>query len=1062
MSEIQENTVKKGQACDNCRIKKIKCNNNQPCDCCLKAQEKIMKKNMKSKVQLPLLKCTYDYQIHKQKHVVAQSKTRITEKQILTLLNNKVDDMQSVFLKDRAMLNKLREIENLNIGGIEKKLIANEEYSQMVKMLNQLNNNLDNLVEADLNCERQIIENSIADNYSKIIEYDTNTKNILNSLKNESAFSFRVLNSEKRISKKSPNSNLIKKLGIHKEKNVESKLETIVSTNLNHIKPQNKGFHEVFQEREKISFHNAYQEQEKEGFDPAISNPSKTAEKLSIKSKIFDLANPETLSNLLRSTSAYSNVAYFLSRIKQLSDLLKTDSELYLKKLMHNINQPVYLEVPNDLFDLLINTYIEKLQYWNFYITKQLLKRLASRFKQDQKSMHETDLFLINVILLMSCKGYKFSIDQTSDNTNQWSKHSIQEWETTFLLNCLAFYQKYLIYSKPIFDPSLDVSIFFEKTLRKLQAIFLLGHYFNNSPCPRFSVHLFSIVITVGQDFNYDNLATYGSSLSMDLKVQARNLWICSFITEKHVSVTFGNPEFLLGFDHSVLHDDIFKHSLMSYGIKLNLETSDLVVDYSSANTPWMKFLKSQKTGLLVIGFFLRLQLLQIETVYYKTIVASKNENANIKDTLNKAEALLKVYNDFEIIAKKYLDIDPDLSVEDWIKRLSKKFQNKSLNHDEKVVVDLCTYLLLTLYTLKLSCSIVVGDMKYSVQYNDIKCKSRKELTASITNISITQINILEYLLETGWAHCASTEIAIAYISCVSCLFYNSVLDKDYFKLHIKKMMSIIKKFSNIAAKPHFFDPVKWNTAAAHTIFFMRMLAACHPDVFENVLQTDPKTVFYKEYEKAYECIKNFKKMAFKNIKKTKNFITDLKDSERVLFAESSNNNSTIITPSSLLQNPPYGKTDLNNDVFQQTEQPFFSPFKDSNGFLSFTPTDSTLHYFNNTSNKDDSTNIQNSLMFKESIENGTNCEENSEESSLLNMLDPKYVFNFNSDIEFPYDDKHIFGNEFKYPNEEQMFAVSNDLDSVIKNNFYTSSVFNTDDVLKDDLLFDQLDQHDI
>lgn len=142
-----------------------------------------MKKNMKSKVQLPLLKCTYDYQIHKQKHVVAQSKTRITEKQILTLLNNKVDDMQSVFLKDRAMLNKLREIENLNIGGIEKKLIANEEYSQMVKMLNQLNNNLDNLVEADLNCERQIIENSIADNYSKIIEYDTNTKNILNSLK---------------------------------------------------------------------------------------------------------------------------------------------------------------------------------------------------------------------------------------------------------------------------------------------------------------------------------------------------------------------------------------------------------------------------------------------------------------------------------------------------------------------------------------------------------------------------------------------------------------------------------------------------------------------------------------------------------------------------------------------------------------------------------------------------------------------------------------------------------------------------------------------------------------
>lgn len=1062
MSEIQENTVKKGQACDNCRIKKIKCNNGQPCDCCLKAQEKIMKKNLKSNIQLPLLKCTYDYEVHKQKHVVAQSKTRITEKQILTLLNNKVNDMEKLFSKDEAMINKLREIENLNIGGIEKQIIANEEYSQMVKMLNQLTNNLDKLVETDLDCERQIIENSIADNYSKIIEYDTNTNSILNSLKNESAFTFRVENSEKMISKKPPNLNLIKKLGIHKDKNVTSKLEIIANSNINNIKPQNRGFIEVIQEQEKISLHNAYQEQEKEGFDSAISNHTKNTEKLSIKSKICDLANPEILSNLLKSTNAYSNVAYYLSRIKQLSDLLKTDSELYLKKLMHSISQPVYLDVPYDLFDLLINTYKEKLQYWNFYITKQLLKKLAFHFKHDQKRMHETDLFLMNVILLMSCKGYKFSIDQQSEDNHQWSKKTIQEWETTFLLNCLAFYQKFLIFPKPIIDPSLDVSSFFEKTLRKLQAFFLLGHYYNNSPCPRLSVHLFSIVITVGQDFNYDNLATYGSSLNMDLKVQARNLWICSFITEKHISVTFGNPEFLLGFDPSIMIDDIFKRSLESYDINLNLASDDLVIDYSSANTPWIKFLKSQKTGLLVIGFFLRLQLLQIETVYYKTIVASKNENANIKDTLNKAESLLKAYEDFEAIAKTYLEIEADLSIEDWIKRLTKKFQNKDLDHEDKIIVDLTTYLFLTLYTLKLSCSIIVADIRYNLQYNDVNSKSKNELLTSLTKISSTQIHILDYLLETGWAHCASTEIAISYISCLSCLFYNSVLDKDYFKMHIKKMMSIIKKFSNIAAKPYFFDPVKWNTAAAHTIFFMRILAACHPEVFEEVLQADPKTVFYKEYQKAYEGIKNFKKMAFKNIKKTKTFITDLKESEKVLFTDCTKNDSNIITPTSLLQNAQYEKQDVKNVAFQASEQPFFSPFKDSNGFIPFSPTDSTLQYLKNTPNKEGSTNSQNSLMFKDSIENGSSNEEINEESNLLNMLDPKYVFNLNNDVEFPYDDKHLFDNEFKYPNEEQMFAVSNDLDSLIKNNFYTSSVFNTDDFLKDDLLFDQIDKQNI
>lgn len=118
------------------------------------------------------------------------------------------------------------------------------------------------------------------------------------------------------------------------------------------------------------------------------------------------------------------------------------------------------------------------------------------------------------------------------------------------------------------------------------------------------SVHLFSIVTTIGQDFNYDNLGTYGSSLNMELKIQARNLWICSFITEKHISVTFGNPEFILGFDYKVMIDEIFKHSLKCYDIKFDFNEDDIPVDYSNANTPWIQFLKKQKSGLLVIGFF--------------------------------------------------------------------------------------------------------------------------------------------------------------------------------------------------------------------------------------------------------------------------------------------------------------------------------------------------------------------------------------------------------------------------------------------------------------------------
>lgn len=1064
MVEDKDGKINKGPACDNCRIKKIKCDHGQPCGRCLKAQERTIKKNRVCKIQLPLLKCTYEYKINTVKRDVQHSEKRVSERQINSLLNDKINDLDQIILKDETILNKMDMLKNLSLGEIEKKLTSKDENNQMVQMLNGIATNLNFLMKKDLKSEKQIFENSIADIYSKVIEYDIQTNSILKSLKNESAFNFEFQSSDKKIIKKSQNSKLGKKLGIKISKNDHKEDEFPKASTYNQVKPENKGLHNSFQEQEKNLLHNAYQEQEKEGFDSAFINHSKVHGKASLKSKISEITNPEILSNLLKSTKAYSNVAYYLSRIKHLSDLLKSDSELYLKKLLQNINQPVYLDVPYELFDLLVKTYDEDLQYCNFYITKSLLKKLAFHFKHDQKRMNETDVFLMNVILLMSCQALKFTVNPRSNDSKQYDKESIQEWETIFLLNCLAFYQKLLTFPKPVINPSLDFAMLFEKTLRKLQAFFLLGHYFNTSPCPRLSVHLFSIVTTIGQDFNYDNLGTYGSSLNMELKIQARNLWICSFITEKHISVTFGNPEFILGFDYKVMIDEIFKHSLKCYDIKFDFNEDDIPVDYSNANTPWIQFLKKQKSGLLVIGFFLRLQLLQIETVYYKTIVASKNENENPMITLKKAETLLKAYEDFEIIARNYLDIDCDTSVDDWIKNLFKRFKENKLSHKDKLNVDLSTYLFLTLYTLKLSCTIIVADIRCNLKYNDTCDENKCDLVYSFTVILSTQLSILEYLLETGWSYCASSEIALCYVSCLACLFYNSVLDKDYFKVHIKRMMSIIKKFSTISAEQYFFDPVKWNTAAAHSIFFMRILAACHPDIFEEVLQIDPKTVFYEEYEQAYESIKNFKTTSFKNIKKGKNFIKDLKDSEKVFFTDSSIYNPNVVTQSPLQDINNYTTNDKQNPFVEKKEKVYMSPFMVNTNSFPFSPSVISL---NNNSDNDDSNHTLNRWLFKQSLDSESSNDDTESDKRLWNLLDPKCVFNVNEEEKLftrrnSYENKNMFDNELKYPNEQQMFAVSNDLDSLMKYNFYTSSVFNVDDFLKDDMLFDQVDKEGI
>ena len=146
----------------------------------------------------------------------------------------------------------------------------------------------------------------------------------------------------------------------------------------------------------------------------------------------------------------------------------------------------------------------------------------------------------------------------------------------------------------------------------------------------------------------------------------------------------------------------------------------------------------------------------------------------------------------------------------------------------------------------------------------------------------------------------------------------------------------------------------------------------------------------------------------------------------------------------------------------------FLSPVSTNTNTFPFSPTGISLTHLNYTPEMAESNHNLNSLLFKQSLDSGNSNDETDTDTKLLNLLDPKYVFSTEGEV-FNFTrqnsinaDKGVLDDGFKYPNEQQMFAVSNDLDSLIKNNFYNSSIFNVDDYLKDDLLFDQLDKGDM
>ncbi|OBA29016.1 hypothetical protein HANVADRAFT_65422 [Hanseniaspora valbyensis NRRL Y-1626] len=1037
---INNNTASKGKACDNCRAKKIKCNFGDPCDQCLKRQMKIKKRMEKSGVSIPLLKCTYAYEISTVKKNLQSADKRVSEKQILEMVKNKLDCLNKVLIDETAF-------SETNVTNGNLKSIPNL-YKPLIK--SKFSPHLKDLLEIGKEEIKKKENNNTLRIYSKLIETEVGNRNLLRQIKNEDHYCPKE--PVKKIGKRKPNKEKLKSLGNSLLKNsTKCTANTILDKEFNN-RNTNKQSNKV------------YLDQEKESFKSSFLATHPPAENGSLKSRLTDMTSPLMLKNLLKTTEAFQNISPVLSKIKYLTDLLKTDSEIYLQKLFKTMGKPFYLDIPPHVIDYLIEVYLDNNKIWFNFMFMKDMKDFAEQFRSDQKSIDETEIFLMNTVLLLSCQIGKGVIYCPKKKPKGIDQDTLIIWENIILLNCISFYHKFLIFPSPSLDEGTDLNALFKSTMRKLQSLLLLGYYFSNSPAPRLFVHLFSIIITVSQDFHFDNLNFFGDRITMELKVQARNLWLSSFIAEKHISVTFGKPEFILGFDDNVLGDEIFINSLITHDPSFD---DNIRIDYSHENTSWIKFLRRIPLGNMYVGFFLRLELLKIETVYYKTLVACENEYAKKEVMIKKCDFILKAFEEFEIKAKKFLEINTEESVDIWIKKISKKTKGKQ-------VCQLISHLFLTLNTLKLNTFIFMLDLQYKQKFEknyDLKEIIDCEFQVEVHNMASAQLSLLDFMFEHSWPARVGSEVIISFITALAPFFYNSVLDKGYLKLNLKRMVNMIKKFASIGLSENFYDPLKWNTATLHSIFYMKILYLCHPDVFMKVFESDFSNMFITEYTGAFNCIKEFKSKMTKHIETATQSISKLPANMRIGLSDQSSWNparQTSSISSSLSANPlNYLHRDLydKRNSIDSVNSNYVLPKIFSNVS---TPRAGSLNGISNI-------NTPLGLFAKDNLHSDFDFQE-----KLMDLLDPNCVCDFleddlmfgdknnsqkKKDVQYPIQTPNGAGsrNVFKQSNnknvsqQDKRFLFSNiedEFESLINQNFFGANTFKPDAYTEDDLFF--------
>ncbi|XBW37861.1 hypothetical protein QEN19_003436 [Hanseniaspora menglaensis] len=1021
--------VNKGKACDNCRAKKIKCDFGYPCDKCLKRESKNRKRAEKTGVHIPLLKCTYAYELTTVKKKCQTAEKRVSEKQIFDMVKDKIDSLEFV-LKERNYVRKLKSISQQS------------GTSAFIKLCTSSDGNSCPLKELD-NVDKEEMKKKETQKtlevYSKIVENEINSRRLLRQIKGEQPFS--QTESENQIGKKSTERTIIKKMG---SSFVNNRTTTSIdnSKNLIDSKPQDA----------------LYLEQEKERFNSSFAATQVTSDR-SLKSRIADVISPQMLKNALKTPEEFEKIVPVLSKIKYLIDLLKTDSEIYLQKLFQKIEKPFYIGIPDVLLDYLLDLFTENTLHWYTFLTEKDIKVSVEKFRNNQKGMDETEIFLINTILLLACQLGKGVIYKTKNPPKNIDSELLITWENIFLLNCISFYQRFLIFPAPTLnEDDRELNILLKITIRKLQSMYLLGYYFNNSPAPRLFVHLFSIVLTVAQDFHFDNLDFYGDKILKDLKLQAQALWICCFISEKHISVTFGKPEFIMGFDNNMLDESIFIDYLSQFGIKCD---SDMVVDYSNDQTSWMLFLKNIPLGEMLISWHLRLELLQIETIYYRTVIAAKNEGVDPVLMVTKCNYILKSFDIFEEKARKLLRINADQTVDDWLRRLPKQNRPKFVSED-------VGYLFLTLYSLKLNSLIVMVDLEYKMcpEMVEGNCKFQVELH----NISSMQLSLLDHIFEKSWPVCVGSEIIICFLSALSPLFYNCVLDKGYFRLNIHRMIKIIKKFAGIGLSNNFFDPLKWNSVTLLAIFYMKILYIRHPDVYAESFTESFTILFLDEYTNAFNIIKAFKAKMINYIEASSRGIAKLPEDMKIGISKNSYVDS--------VKHSTYNDSSLSSLVVSKEEEMFTKNSSsetnpvESVGFFSFdqmlsnteTPRIDSISGQMNTPmglfskyslNNDYS--IQNKLM---DMLDPSSINELIDDHSLFNEKDSKFENNSFSQkpIQFKQENstsgEHENSSNLMDSNKNRPSNMSTDLNDFFSQNFLTANHFRSNAYTEDDLFF--------
>ncbi|SSD59467.1 uncharacterized protein SCODWIG_01228 [Saccharomycodes ludwigii] len=789
------------KACDACRKRKIKCNGEKPCAKCIKG----------------LIECIYTCTAKKN---TDKSKTRVSNKQIISLLTDKLQNIEALLYNateanGRASNSSHPDHTNINnscksIGDIDttSKTTTDSATNSSLKTNPDIRND-------NVNATVTINATSISNN-------------------SPVPLSNNILSPSMEI-RGQPGAKIIDKIATTFKKELKNEL-----TSKTKIK-NTDGFFLYY-------------------------NGNTNKDYLGGRSS-FSIFNRHGILWLQKKVPT-KECTKILNNMVALNSLLKKDNQMYIEKVFQRVEPSLDVKPPSLFLDLICDIICNNIWYTLYILSKDKLFELINKYKTDYDQMDTTHLFLINTIFLCGC-----SLIRCYYHNSHTLLDELDVWENIFLINSVNYYQKFsLNYTdSSVKDPKSCV-----------QAMLYFSHYMENSPAPQVCFMIVSSAVAICHQIGiYDS--NYIDNISdLEERLNCRIIWWNCYRIDKYLSLRVGKPELIAqneakGLEEKLLLDitayikpDLFEqtkgnYSLVLENLKLSIDGLDILlydyklqlskisskcfVDLFSAkaaeSTSFLK-IESKILGLNeklnewcdTIPNFMRPELRNYSEIKNKLKLLKKGKPLKLYAYNAGTTTTTTNHNNSknDNIRVPETDIDPQVYIDKLYLRV--------------------LYLLLEYHLISMSINRIAIKSSWAFHLNDNERLLNEDVYVSkIFHNATCILEIIQLVLVDDWNPMLSNELLFTYFSAFVIVFGSGLSVPEYIQQTIKPLIQSVKCFLKPIKEHRIVDVLKWSAFGCHILFFMKLFFF----KFEEYINTikENKDVYNEIDDECKEILKN-------------------------------------------------------------------------------------------------------------------------------------------------------------------------------------------------------------